>query len=141
MFTGIIEATGRIRRTEDLATTRRFVIEAPDFAGELSPGESIAVDGACLTAVQADAGAFAVDVIGTTLERTIAGRYAEGTAVNLERATRVGDRLDGPRRSGRNHRAGQKASPRISCQVRRDIFLRVVLQQNPALPSDRPESI
>ena len=95
MFTGIIEATGRIRRTDDLATTRRFVIEAPDFAGELSPGESIAVDGACLTAVQVDAGAFAVDVIGTTLERTIAGRYAEGTAVNLERATRVGDRLDG----------------------------------------------
>jgi len=95
MFTGIIEATGRIRRTEDLATTRRFLIEAPDFAGELSPGESIAVDGACLTAVQADAGAFAVDVIGTTLERTIAGHYAEGTAVNLERAMRLGDRLDG----------------------------------------------
>jgi riboflavin synthase len=95
MFTGIIEATGRIGRTEDLATTRRFVIDAPAFAGELSPGESIAVDGACLTAVQADAGTFAVDVIGTTLERTIAGRYAEGTAVNLERAMRMGDRLDG----------------------------------------------
>jgi riboflavin synthase len=95
MFTGIIEATGRIGRTEDLATTRRFVIDAPAFAGELSPGESIAVDGACLTAVEADAGTFAVDVIGTTLERTIAGRYAEGTAVNLERAMRMGDRLDG----------------------------------------------
>jgi len=95
MFTGIIEATGRIGRTEDLATTRRFLIEAPTFAGELSPGESIAVDGACLTAVQADAGTFAVDVIGTTLERTIAGRYAEDTAVNLERAMRVGARLDG----------------------------------------------
>jgi len=95
MFTGIIESTGRIRRVEDLETTRRFVVEAPAFAGELAPGDSIAVDGACLTAVLADEGGFAVDVIGTTLERTIAGGYGEGTRVNLERAMRLDTRLDG----------------------------------------------
>jgi riboflavin synthase len=95
MFTGIIESTGRIRRVEDLETTRRFVVEAPAFAGELAPGDSIAVDGACLTAVLADHDTFAVDVIGTTLERTIAGGYGAGTAVNLERAMRLDTRLDG----------------------------------------------
>ncbi|MGD8322290.1 MAG: riboflavin synthase [Gemmatimonadota bacterium] len=95
MFTGIIETTGRIRRTSDLDTTRRFVVEAPPFAAELAPGDSIAVDGACLTAVEVDGETFAVDVIGTTLERTIAGRYAEGTRINLERAMMMNARLDG----------------------------------------------
>jgi len=95
MFTGIIEAMGRIRHAEERETTRRFVVEAPDFAAELAPGDSIAVDGACLTAVATEEGAFAVDVIGTTLERTIAGRYAPGTPVNLERAMRMDMRLDG----------------------------------------------
>jgi riboflavin synthase len=95
MFTGIVEATGRISRTEDLETTRRFIVDAPTFAAELSPGESIAVDGACLTAVAVEGTGFAVDVIGTTLERTIAGRYHEGTRVNLERAMKIDARLDG----------------------------------------------
>ena len=95
MFTGIVESTGRIRRVEDLETTRRFVVEASAFAGDLAPGDSIAVDGACLTSVLADHDSFAVDVIGTTLERTIAGGYGEGTVVNLERAMRLDTRLDG----------------------------------------------
>lgn len=95
MFTGIVEAMGTIRSTEDRETTRRFLVEAPTFARELSPGESIAVDGACLTAVEIEGDAFAVDVIGTTLERTIAGRYAAGTPLNLERAMVMNARLDG----------------------------------------------
>lgn len=95
MFTGIIESTGRIARTEDLATTRRFVIQGPDFIGAMSSGDSVAVDGACLTAVQADEAGFAVDVIGTTLERTVAGTYREGSRVNLERAMQIDTRLDG----------------------------------------------
>ena len=95
MFTGIVEATGHISRTEDLETTRRFVVDAPAFAAELSPGDSIAVDGACLTAVAVEGTGFSVDVIGTTLERTIAGRYREGTRVNLERAMQIDARLDG----------------------------------------------
>jgi len=95
MFTGIVEATGLVRHTEDLATTRRFVLEVPEFEGALSRGDSIAVDGACLTAVEVEGPTFAVDVIGTTLERTIAGRYGPGTRVNLERAMQMTARLDG----------------------------------------------
>lgn len=95
MFTGIVETTGTVRGVEDRDTTRRFTIEAPDIAAELKPGESVAVDGACLTVVTPDARGFTVDVIGTTLERTIAGGYADGTRVNLERAMKMDGRLDG----------------------------------------------
>lgn len=95
MFTGIIETTGIIRGIEDLETTRRFHVDVPELAGGISVGASIAVDGACLTAVTADDTGFAVDVIGTTLERTVAGGYREGSRVNLEQAMQPGGRLDG----------------------------------------------
>jgi riboflavin synthase len=95
MFTGIVEAVGVVREVEDLATTRRFRVEAPGLAAELRAGDSVAVDGACLTVTQPEAGRFAVDVIGTTLERTVAGGYREGSRVNLERALRADARLDG----------------------------------------------
>jgi riboflavin synthase len=55
----------------------------------------VSVDGACLTVTEADPTGFAVDVIGTTLERTLAGRYRVGGRVNLERALQMGSRLDG----------------------------------------------
>ena len=95
MFTGIVQALGRVVEIENRATTRRFVLAAPDLSGELAPGDSVAVDGACLTVTDVEEGGFAVDVIGTTLERTIAGRYVEGSPVNLERAMILGSRLDG----------------------------------------------
>jgi len=95
MFSGIVEAVGRIRSVEDLDSTRRFRVEVPAFASQLELGESVAVDGACLTVTVVDDDGFAVDVIGPTLERTIAGSYVDGAAVNLERALCVGSRLDG----------------------------------------------
>lgn len=95
MFTGIVEARGRIREVEDRDTVRRLWIAASELASELALGDSVAVDGACLTVTEADASGFAVDVIGTTLDRTIAGRYREGSLVNLERALVVGGRIDG----------------------------------------------
>jgi len=95
MFTGIVETTGLIRDVEARATTRRFFVEEPTVAAEVDLGDSVAVDGACLTVSELEGSAFGVDVIGTTLERTIAGLYREGTRVNLERAVRAGDRLDG----------------------------------------------
>lgn len=95
MFSGIVEAMGTIRDVTDRETTRQFRVEVPAFAGALTPGDSVAVDGACLTVTEVTSDGFTVDVIGTTLERTIAGRYGEGTSVNLERALRMGDRLDG----------------------------------------------
>lgn len=95
MFTGIIEATGHVVEAVDRDTTRRFTIRVDAFAGALRPGESVAVDGACLTTVATGDGTFSMDVIGTTLERTIAGTYRVGTRVNLERAMSMGERLDG----------------------------------------------
>jgi riboflavin synthase len=95
MFTGIVEAMGVVHGVEDRATTRRFWVEAPGLVPELRDGDSVAVDGACLTVVVREADRFGVDVIGTTLDRTVAGGYREGARVNLERALRADGRLDG----------------------------------------------
>lgn len=95
MFSGIVEAVGTIQEVEDRDTTRRFRVQASGLGAELGLGDSVAVDGACLTVTDHDTDGFAVDVIGTTLERTIAGTYVHGMHVNLERALCVGDRLDG----------------------------------------------
>ena len=94
MFTGIISAIGQI---ESAKTTRSggldLVIRAP-YRG-LEIGESIAVDGACLTVERRVRGGFRVHAIATTLERTLLGELVPGSRVNLERAARVGDRLGG----------------------------------------------
>lgn len=95
MFSGIVEQIGVIRGIEERQGTRRFRVQVTAFAAELGLGDSVAVDGACLTVVQHDDTGFSVDVIGTTLERTIAGTYADGHRVNLERAMKLGSRLDG----------------------------------------------
>jgi riboflavin synthase alpha subunit len=95
MFTGIVEATGAIRDIQERESTRRFWVEATGIADDLREGDSVAVDGACLTVVALASGRFAVDVIGTTLDRTIAGSYRDGSRVNLERAMPAGGRIDG----------------------------------------------
>jgi len=95
MFSGIVEGTGRIRDVVDRETTRRFRVDVPSFAHELGLGDSVAVDGACVTVTALHPGGFSVDVIGTTLDRTIARSYGDGSRVNLERALKLGDRLDG----------------------------------------------
>lgn len=94
MFTGIVEALGEVVSVESSDAGRTVVVSAP-FADELTEGQSVAVDGACLTATVTGKRTFAVEVGASTLERTVAGRYATGTQVNLERAIRLGDRLDG----------------------------------------------
>ena len=94
MFTGIIEAVGEVAAVTEAPNGRTLVITAP-FAGELVPGQSVAVDGACLTVTGLGAGTFTAEVGASTLERTVVGRYARGVAVNLERAVRAGERLDG----------------------------------------------
>lgn len=95
MFTGIVASTGTLARIEILDTIRRFWIEAPQIASELRDGSSVAVDGACLTATSVAETSFTVDVIGTTLERTVAGSYQEGQRLNLEQAMALGDPVDG----------------------------------------------
>ena len=95
MFTGIVERVGSVRSVEDLETTRRFTIEAGEIAGELDEGESVAVDGCCMTVTGIEEDAFSVDAIGTTLARTAAGAYEVGSRVNLERAMKIDGRIDG----------------------------------------------
>lgn len=93
MFTGIITAMGEVRDVRRAADGLTLRIAAP-YEG-LEAGESIAVDGACLTVETVGTGSFDVHVIDTSLERTNFGRYAAGRRLNLERALQVGDRLGG----------------------------------------------
>ena len=95
MFSGIVEVVGTVVAAEATGAGRRIRLRAPEVVADLPVGGSVAVDGACLTAVEVHADGFSVDVIGTTLSRTVAGTYRAGSQVNLERALRLGDRLDG----------------------------------------------
>jgi riboflavin synthase len=93
MFTGIVSEIGTIQRVDNQAEGLELTIQCsyPD----LELGESIAVDGACLTIQRRHLGAFEVHIIHTSLERTCFAAYTSGRRVNLERALRVGDRLGG----------------------------------------------
>jgi riboflavin synthase len=93
MFTGIVTAVGTVRATRMGPKGLTLRIGAP-YRG-LKKGESIAVDGACLTVEASGRGWFQVHIIKTSLARTRFGEYARGHPVNLERALRVGDRLGG----------------------------------------------
>lgn len=96
MFSGIVERTGTIRSTTPAAGGgARLVIAAPGLAGELAPGESVCVQGACLTTVTADAKAFTVDLVPETVRRTVFARLAAGAEVNLERSLSYADRISG----------------------------------------------
>ena len=94
MFTGLIEATGRVDSVEADGTARRLRIGTP-IGAELTVGESIAVSGVCLTVAAADAAAFEAIVSPETLRVTNLGQLHEGRIVNLERSLRVDGRLGG----------------------------------------------
>lgn len=100
MFTGLIETKGIITRTERVQGGMRLEVYAPDFGRDMAIGDSVAVDGACLTIVKFIRGAFLVDVSEETLDRTTLGRLQQGSHVNLERALRLSDRLGGHMVSG-----------------------------------------
>jgi riboflavin synthase len=86
LFTGIVEAVGSIESVSVAPGTRRLRIHVPGLAMSLSPGDSIAVDGVCLTVERADAEGFEATAVMETLSRTTLGERAAGEAVNLERA-------------------------------------------------------
>jgi riboflavin synthase len=100
MFTGLIECEGVITRAERVTGGMRLEVYAPEFGRDMAIGDSIAVDGACLTVVKFIRGAFLTDVSGETLERTTLGALQQGGKVNLERALRLSDRLGGHLVSG-----------------------------------------
>src|SRR5690606_6562772 len=95
MFTGLVEEVGQIRDARALANGRAFQVGASAVLDGLAAGDSIAVDGVCLTVPALHENAFEVQAIATTLERTTLGEYREGRRVNLERAMKLGDRLGG----------------------------------------------
>jgi riboflavin synthase len=93
VFSGIVEAVGRVRDAGTTAAGARLSIDAPFEA--LALGESVCVSGVCLTVVDGASGRFDVDVSLETLRRSKLSRLRSGKAVNLERSLRLGDRLSG----------------------------------------------
>ncbi len=95
MFTGIVEEVGRITELEASGAERRFTISAAKVFDAVEVGDSVAVNGVCLTAVATSSGRAAVTAVAETLRRTNLGDLAEGDAVNLERPMIAGGRFDG----------------------------------------------
>lgn len=91
MFTGIIEEIGKVSS----ASTTRLVISAQQVVDGIKPGDSIAINGACLTVTDFDRASFSVDVMPETLQRTNLGQLTAGDGVNLERPTTLGGQLGG----------------------------------------------
>src|SRR5580698_3657434 len=99
MFTGIIEQTGTLVSLESRGGVRRITVEAPGIAGRLREGDSLAVSGVCLTALDPDTNVdpkyFHADLAQETLDRTSLGSLAPGARVNLELPTAAGSPLGG----------------------------------------------
>ncbi len=95
MFTGIVESTGTIVETRVAAGGRRVRVDVGSMAGECRGGDSVCIQGVCLTVAGAEGTTLVFDVVRETLDRTTLGRKEVGDRVNLERSLRVGDRLDG----------------------------------------------
>ena len=95
MFTGIVKEQGRIASLDGGAAGVRVVVEAPSTAPGVGLGDSVAINGCCLTAVEIGATTIAFDAVPETLSRTSLSRLAPGTTVNLEPALRAGDPMGG----------------------------------------------
>lgn len=95
MFTGIVEELGTVVSLEDLGDAARLTVRGPTVVEDASAGDSIAVNGCCLTVVTHAQGVFTADVMHETLSRTSLGILEPGSQVNLERALAAGARLGG----------------------------------------------
>jgi riboflavin synthase len=95
VFTGIVEELGEIVALEKLGDAARITVRGPRVTQDAASGDSIAVNGVCLTVTTASDGTFTADVMGETLSRSGLGVLAPGAAVNLERPLRLDGRLGG----------------------------------------------
>ena len=95
MFTGIVEELGRVVRLETVEDSARLTVEAPTVTQDVSLGDSVSVNGCCLTVAAVHGSTFTADLMAETLTRTTLGSQAPGDPVNLERALRASDRLGG----------------------------------------------
>ena len=95
MFTGIVEELGRVVRLETIEDCARLTVEAPTVTQDVNLGDSVSVNGCCLTVAAMHRSTFTADLMAETLTRTTLGSQAPGDPVNLERALRATDRLGG----------------------------------------------
>jgi riboflavin synthase len=95
VFTGIVEELGEVVAVEPLQDASRLTVRGPLVTRDAGHGDSICVNGVCLTVVDSRDGAFTADVMSETLRRSSLGALSAGSPVNLERAVRVSDRLGG----------------------------------------------
>ena len=95
MFTGIVEELGRVVRLETVEDSARLTVEAPTVTQDVNLGDSVSVNGCCLTVAAVHGSTFTADLMAETLTRTTLGSQAPGDPVNLERALRASDRLGG----------------------------------------------
>ena len=123
MFTGLVEKTGVIRKLDRHSGGWRLEIACSPWTDDpVVLGESIAVQGVCLTVAEMDADGFTADLLDETLRRSALGRLGVGSRVNLERALRLGDRLGGHIVSGHVDETGAVVSIR---EVGRDYELTI----------------
>ena len=95
MFTGIVEELGETIAVDDLGDAARLTVRGPQVTQDVANGDSIAVNGVCLTVASTSGDTFTADVMRETLNRSSLGALAPGTPVNLERSVRLADRLGG----------------------------------------------
>jgi len=95
MFTGIVEELGETVAVDDLGDAARLTVRGPQVTQDVANGDSIAVNGVCLTVASTSGDTFTADVMRETLNRSALGALAPGTPVNLERSVRLADRLGG----------------------------------------------
>ncbi|GAA1168729.1 Riboflavin synthase [Corynebacterium glaucum] len=95
MFTGLVEEIGTVEELRKLDDAVRIAVRAPKATSDATPGDSIAVDGVCLTVINVNAGVFTADVMRETLIRSRLATYKPGAKVNLERSLAAGARFGG----------------------------------------------
>ena len=134
MFTGIVEEQGRVRRIEPREGGARLEFDARTVLEDAEIGDSIAVNGCCVTVVERGEGWWAADAVIETLERTALGSLAVGDPVNFERPMRLADRLGGHLVQGHVDAVGRveardvlpDGSTRLRCSVPSDLLRYVV---------------
>ena len=129
MFTGLVECTGRVRSCTAIADGGRYAIEIP-FASDLALGDSVAVNGCCLTVDRLENGCAVFDLLSQTLRVTSLGQLRPGSSCNLERAMLASSRLGGHFVSGHVDTTGVITS---LTPVGQDHMLRIQAPESPGL--------
>ncbi len=128
MFTGLVEELGKVKNISHTSQSVRITIGANKVLSDIQLGDSIAVNGTCLTAVDHNNNSFTADVMPETVKRTVLASLKVGDTVNLERCLRLGDRLGGHIVSGHVDGVGT-----ISRKEKKDIAIIVTITAEPSI--------